>query len=411
MKNALLLLLSLSLFSSSCKKDSPLPEPAPINLNQKAKQLVAGDNRFGLELFKQMSDTGIASKNLMISPLSVSMALSMTYNGAKNRTKEAFDNTLHFDGLTLEELNQSVKELTGALLSVDPKITLDIANSIWYKKGFVVESDFINRNKTFYSAEIQELNFGNPQSVNTINDWVDEKTNHKIEKIIDQLNPEDRMLLINAIYFKGDWRNRFNSSQTASKPFYLENGQQVSVQMMQTTGNYPYFENNMLDALEMPYGRGNFSMVVLLPKEGYKVADILTSLNSETWETWQDEFVDIDEVPVSFPKFKFRYEKSLKEVLRTLGLSEAFDETADFTGINKDGGLLISEVKHKTYINVDEEGTEAAAVTAVTVGTTSAGPGYPFVADHPFVFIIKEKYTHAILFIGVLANPNLGGDE
>lgn len=411
MKNTLPLLLLLISFSSSCKKDNPLPDPTPINLNQKAKQLVVADNRFGLELFKQISDTGTASKNIMISPLSVSMALSMTYNGAKNKTKEAFDNTLHFDGLTLEDINQSSEELIGALLSVDSKVTLDIANSIWYKKGFTVESDFINRNKTFYSAEVQELDFGNPQSVNTINNWVDEKTNDKIKRIIDQLNPEDRMLLINAIYFKGNWRNRFNDSQTEYKPFYLENGQQASVQMMQTTGDYPYFENDMLEALEMPYGRGNFSMVVLLPKEGYKVADILVSLNSETWETWQDEFVGINEVPVSFPRFKFSYEKSLKEVLRVLGLSEAFDETADFTGINKDGGLLISGVKHKTYINVDEEGTEAAAVTIVAVGATSVGPGNPFVANHPFVFIIKEKYTHAILFMGVVANPNLSGEE
>ena len=411
MKNIVILsLLSIFLFSS-CKKNNPLPDPVPINLNQKAKAMVTANNRFGLELFKQMSETGLATTNIMISPLSVSAALSMTYNGARAQTREAFDNTLHFTGLSLQEVNQSSKDLTDALLTVDPKVTLSIANSIWYKQGFSVESDFIVRNQTYYNAEVQSLDFGASQSVNTINHWVDENTNHKISNIVEILNPEDRMLLINAIYFKGEWRNRFNASETASKPFYLENGQSVTTRMMQTTGTYSYFENELLDALEMPYGQGNFSMVVLLPKAGYHVNDILDTLDAEVWSDWQDQLVSIEEVPVTFPKFEFSYDKSLKETLSAMGLSEAFSDYADFTGINKDGGLSISEVKHKTYINVDEEGTEAAAVTAVTVGATSAGPGQPFVADHPFVFIIKEKFTKAILFIGVVAEPSPVGEE
>ena len=407
MKNLLFLPFLLIFIFPSCKKETPLPEPKLINLNPKAKQVVVANNQFGLELFKQLADTGFTQINLMISPLSVSTALSMTYNGANGETKEAFDNTLHFEGLSLEEVNESAKDLTDALLSVDSKVTISIANSIWYKKEFLVESGFIDRNKTYYNAEVQALDFGAPQSINTINSWVYEQTNKKIDKIVEILKPDDRMLLINAIYFKGDWRNKFDVSETASKPFYLENGQSVSAQMMQTIGTYPYFENDILDALEMPYGRGNFSMVVLLPKENHKVKEILDTLNAEIWNSWLEGFVPVDDVPVSFPKFKFDYDKSLKDALSALGLSVAFTDDADFTGINKDGGLTISEVKHKTYISVDEEGTEAAAVTAVTVGTTSVGPGYPFVADHPFIFIIKEKYTNAILFIGVVANPNL----
>ena len=411
MKNIFILSLLLIFLFPSCTKNTPLPNSVPITLNQKAKAVVTANNQFGLELFKQMADSGLASKNIMMSPLSVSAALSMTYNGARAQTKEAFDNTMHFNGLTLEEVNQSAKQLTDALLSVDPKVTLNIANSIWYKQGFLVESDFITRNQTYYYAEVQSLDFNASQSVNTINSWVDDNTNHKISKIVEMLNPNDRMLLINAIYFKGDWRNRFDASQTDSKPFYLENGQSVTASMMQTTGTYPYFENDMLDALEMPYGQGNFSMVVLLPKAGYHVGDILDTLDTETWSNWQDQFVSVDNVPVTFPKFKFSYEKSLKDALSAMGLSVAFTNDADFSGIDKAGGLTISEVKHKTYINVDEEGTEAAAVTAVTVGTTSAGPGYPFVADHPFVFIIKEKYTKAILFMGVVANADFGRAE
>ncbi len=407
MKNIFVLSLLLVFLFPSCKKNNPLPEPVPINLNQKAKAVVIANNQFGLELFKQISDTGFATKNIMISPLSISSALSMTYNGAKGQTKEAFDNTLHFTGLTLDEVNQSAKDLTDVLMAVDPKVTLAIANSIWYKQGFSVEDDFITRNQTYYYADVKPLDFGASQSVITINNWVDDKTNHKISKVVEMLNPDDRMLLINAIYFKGDWRNRFNAAETGSGSFHFEDGQSAFVEMMHATGDYPYFENAVLDALEMPYGQGNFSMVVLLPKEGYKVKDVLDALNAEVWSSWQEQFVLADEVPVTFPKFRFSYEKGLKDALSVLGLSEAFSNNADFTGINKDGGLKINCVKHKTYINVDEEGTEAAAVTAVTVGTTSAGPGHPFVADHPFVFIIKEKYTHAILFAGVVANPNI----
>ena len=407
MKNIFILSLLLIFLFPSCKKNNPLPNPVPINLNQKAKAVVAANNQFGLELFKQISDTGLATKNIMISPLSISSALSMTYNGAKGQTKEAFDNTLHFTGLTLDEVNQSAKDLTDVLMTVDPKVTLSIANSIWYKQGFSVESDFITRNQTYYYAVVKPLDFGASQSVTTINNWVDDKTNHKISKIVEMLSPDDRMLLINAIYFKGDWRNRFDAAETGSGSFYYEDGQSAFVEMMHTTGDYPYFENDILDALEMPYGQGNFSMVVLLPKEGFKVSTILDTLSSDVWSSWQEQFVSVDEVPVTFPKFRFSYEKSLKDVLSALGLSEAFCNNADFSGINEDGGLKITRVKHKTYINVDEEGTEAAAVTAVTVGTTSAGPGQPFVADHPFVFIIKEKYTHAILFVGVVANPNI----
>lgn len=405
MKNIFIFSFLLVFIFPACKKNTPLPKAVPINLTQKAKAVVSADNQFGLELFKRLADTGIVTNNIMISPLSVSIALSMTYNGANGETKTAFDNTLHFSGLTMEEVNQSAKELTDALLAVDPKVTLGIANSIWYRQGFEVEDGFINRNQTYYNAEVQDLDFAASQSVNTINNWVDEKTNHKIKSIVESLNPDDRMLLINAIYFKGDWRNQFDASKTGSDSFYFENGQSAFVQMMHATGSYPYFENDLIDALEMPYGQGNFSMVILLPKEGYKVSDVLDTLNAEVWNDWQDQFVTVDEVPVTFPKFKFNYEKDLKDALSSLGLTVAFSDDANFTGINKEGQLAISCVKHKTYLMVDEEGTEAAAVTSVTVGTTSVGPGMPFVADHPFVFIIKEKYTNAILFMGVVANP------
>ena len=408
MKRLFILPFVLMLTIASCQKNNELPNPEPINLNAKALEIIQADNQFGLDLFKQLADTGYAENNIMISPLSVSQALCMAYNGADGETKTAFEETLHFTDMTMEDVNQSAQNLTKALLSVDPKVTLNIANSIWYKDNFAVENDFIERNQTFYDAVVKPVDFNSSQTVNKINNWVDDKTNGKIDKIIDQLSPLDRMILINAIYFKGEWRNQFKKEKTETDQFHLETWGTVDVPMMHTTGNYPYFENEILDALEMSYGRGNFSMVVLLPKEGYRVNDILDTLSAEVWKSWEDQFYVSNDVPVLFPKFKFKYESSLVKVLSALGLSVAFDADADFSGINKNTDLHISEVMHKTFIQVDEEGTEAAAVTSVTIGTTSVGPGMPFVADHPFVFMIKEKYTHAILFIGVMANPEIG---
>ncbi len=408
MKNILIIILIPVLSLYACKKQNRLPDPKPINLTTNEKAEVQSGNAFGIDLLKKLSDS-TGEHNMMISPLSVSQALLMTYNGANGDTKTAFEQTLHLAGMSMEEVNKANKSLREALLSVDPKVTLNIANSVWYRNTFTVKQDFIERNQTYYNATVKALDFDNQGSVNEINNWVDENTNRKINKIVEQLNPLDRMLLINAIYFKGEWRNQFDKSLTAAQPFYPENGTSFNVSMMHTTGTYSYYENDLMEALEMPYGRANFSMVVLLPKQDYTISDIMDTLSADVWYQWETGMIEIDEVPVSFPKFEFEYEKSLNDVLKSMGLSVAFTDQADFSGINDTEDLFISNVKHKTYIKTDEEGTEAAAVTSVTVGTSSIGPGEPFIVDHPFVFIIKEKYTHAILFEGYVVNPNDGG--
>ena len=407
MKKHTFILLAIILSFSSCKKNGILPDPKPINLTAKAKKLVKADNRFGFELLNRLADTGYAENNFMISPLSISQALSMAYNGAAGSTKTAFDNTMHFDGMSLQDINQSQKELVSALLPVDPKVALTIANSVWYSNSLQIKDEFVQRNETYYNSQVKALNFNSNASVEKINNWVNEKTNGKITEIVKTLNPLDRLVLINAIYFKGNWRNKFHEEETAPGEFYTEDGEKIIVDMMKTTGDFVYYENVIFNLLEMPYGRKNFSMVVLLPKEGYRVSDIMDSLSAENWQKWLNESYPVEDVPVVFPKFKFSYEQSLVKVLKELGLETAFNKTnADFSGINEYEQLFISNVLHKTFIKVDETGTEAAAATSVVFGTTSVGPGNPFVADHPFVFIIKEKYTQAILFSGVLSNPN-----
>ncbi|MFH1000883.1 MAG: serpin family protein, partial [Bacteroidota bacterium] len=398
----------LSLFVLfSCQKEKVNKEPIPIEISEKSKEILSANNQFGFDLLKKAFNES-SSKNLMISPLSVSQALSMTYNGAANETKTAFENLLHFNGQTTSAVNQASLDLTNALLNVDPKINIKIANSIWYKKGFSVENDFILTNQKYYSAKVQELDFSNPQSKDIINAWVNEKTNKLIPKIIDQILPEDVMFLINAIYFKGSWKAEFDKKQTGQKPFYLSNGSVKNVETMQLKSYFSVYYAENYSVIDLPYGQGNFSMLIVLPTDESSLSDLIKNMDAQTWSS----IVDNLQIPMSkelkMPKFKFEYENELNNELTDLGLGVAFSDFADFTGINKNGGLYVSRVKHKSFIEVNEEGTEAAAVTSVTVGVTSAGPDSNiFAIDHPFLFAIKEKFTNAILFLGTVTDPTL----
>jgi len=393
-------------FFSSCNKEDIQKDPIPIEISEKAQQIVLANNQFAFEMLqKTFEESG--ENNLMVSPLSISQALSMTYNGAVGETKTAFENVLHFTGQTSEDVNQASFNLTKALLEVDSRVEIDIANSIWYKQGFTVESDFINTNQTFYNAEVSALDFANPASKDIINNWVDEKTNQKIDKIVDNISSDDRMFLINAIYFKGAWKAEFDKNDTEDKTFYLSDGSTKSVATMKIENDFAvYFEQNY-SAIELPYGQGNYSMVVLLPNDDSSLPELINQLNSAEWNNLMLSIGEPSGWNLELPKFKFEYENELNNELADLGLGIAFSDLADFTGINKDGNLAISRVKHKTFIEVNEEGTEAAAVTSVTMGVTSAGPGMnDFAIDHPFLFAIKEKYTNAILFLGMVSDPS-----
>lgn len=404
MKKLVFLLVAMSLVS--CQKDTIQKEPIPIEISLKAQEILRANNQFGFDVLKKAFESD-GSQNLMISPLSIAQALSMTYNGAGGETKTAFENILHFDGQTTDEVNQAALDLNTALLKIDPKVDIRIANSIWYKQGFAVEQDFINVNQTYYIAEVNELDFGNAGSKDVINKWVDDKTNHKIAKIVDEINSDDRMFLINAIYFKGSWKTEFKKNNTQNRPFYLDNGTTVNVPMMQIENDFSVAFAQNFAAIELPYGQGNYSMIILLPTDDSSLGELMSQLDEPTW----NNIIQGMSVPTSrllyLPKFKFEYENELNDELIDLGLGNAFSDFADFTGICKNESIAISRVKHKTFIEVNEEGTEAAAVTSVTMGATSAGPTNAiFAVDHPFLFAIKEKYTNAILFVGTVTNPN-----
>jgi serine protease inhibitor len=409
MKTILLLLLAFIVTSiSSCQKNDLEPdENRIINLDEKSAQLVEADNAFGLELFQTIREES-DEENLMISPLSVSVALAMAYNGADGDTKTEMEKVLKLKGLTTEEINASYKMLIKALQSLDEEVVFEIANAIFYADGFSVKSNFLSINEDVYDAEVEALDFNNPASVDIINGWVAEKTHDKIEKIIEQLNPLDRMVLLNAIYFYGTWTNEFDEEGTHNLPFNKTDGTGIEVPMMSKLEKLPYTSNNLFKAIKMPYGNGQYNMVVLLPVGGNNSQDIIDEFSSSNWKNWMESFELADRVQITMPRFKYAFEISLKEVLKTLGMEKAFlPNIADFSGISNED-LYISEAIHKSYIDVNETGTEAAAVTGLVFTTTSIGnepPTVPFYVDRPFVYAITENDTGAILFIGEVNHP------
>jgi serpin B len=409
MKTIILLLLAFVLTSiSSCQKNDLEPdENKIINLNEKSAQLVEADNTFGLELFQKIREES-DEENLMISPLSVSVALAMAYNGADSATKTEMENVLKLNGLTVDEINASYKMLINTLQSLDEEVVFEIANAIFYADGFSVKPAFLSVNEDVYDAEVSKLNFSSPAAVGTINGWVAEKTKDKIEKIIEQLDPLDRMVLLNAIYFYGTWTNEFDKEGTHNLQFEKTDGTSLEVPMMSKQEKLPYASNNLFKAIKMPYGNGQYNMVVFLPVGGNNSQDIIDGFSSSNWKNWMKSFEMTDRVQITMPRFKYAFETQLKNVLKIMGMQKAFmPNMADFSGIS-DENLYISEAIHKSYIDVNETGTEAAAVTGLVFTTTSAGndpPVVPFFVDRPFVYAITENDTNAILFIGEVNHP------
>jgi serine protease inhibitor len=397
---------------SGCYKEKHFSEPGEkpnqqkIILSEKGKALVEADNAFGIKLFKQLNGQAGDNGNIIISPLSISTALGMTYNGASGETKAAMGNTLELQGLSVKEINEGYKNLIDALTTVDPKVTLSIPNSIWYRQEFTVLQEFISLNQKYFNAKVTPLNFADPASVVTVNNWVAQSTNGKISSIIDRISGTDIMFLINAVYFNGTWIYEFDKQNTLPKPFYLSEGTSKEADMMHLNGTLDFASNELFKAVDIGYGSGNFSMVIMLPREDLSPEDIISVMNPEIWAGWMNSFSK-QNINLSLPKFKLEYEELLNDVLKKLGMGIALESGADFSNINPFEPLSISFVKHKTFIDVNEEGTEAAAVTVVGIEVTSIGGDTPYVfnVNRPFVFAIRERDTGAIIFLGKVNEP------
>lgn len=399
--------LAMALIVLACKNDTDPPAITDFTPTEKSAKIIAADNQFGFEIFQKVNASLGEPKNTMISPMSISLALAMVYNGTNGNTKKQMEDMLHKSGLTPDDINQSYKELVAALSSHDPKVELAISNAIFYRNTFSVKNDFITTNQNYYQAEVAGLDFTKTtETLNKVNGWVNTKTKGKIDKIIEQVNPEDIMYLLNAIYFNGEWQYRFDPKETTDMPFTKEDNQVVQTPTMTIENPYNYYNHESFQMLEMPYGSGKYSMLIFLPASGKNTNNVISLLSAENVNNWLTKMTE-QKKKVYLPKFEFKFDDSLVDELQVLGMTDAFnDAKANLSGISDAAKLVISEVMHKSYIKVDERGTEAAAVTGITVGVTSIGPDNSFRIDHPFVFAIREKDTKAILFIGKVMNPN-----
>ncbi len=402
-------LIVLSLLVLAQCSDKPT-EPAPVEVRQLSageQALVESGNDFGLNLFREIVAQEPADSNIFISPLSVAMALGMTYNGARGETQEAMQEVLELSGMDLQEVNESYQSLIELLRGLDDDVEFNLANSIWHRDDFSVEPEFIDLNQTYFDAVVRALDFNDPGAKDIINAWVNENTRGKIETIIDEIPPQMVMYLINAIYFKANWSQPFDKDNTFTAQFTRSDGTQVPCEMMVSTADFTYYRGEDFSLVDLPYGDSLYSMTVLLPDSETDLNDFATGLDEAELALWLANAV-AREIYLGLPKFELEYKLKLNDVLEALGMEIAFDPTyADFTGINKDGGLYIDEVLHKTYVKVDEEGTEAAAVTSVGVGYSSMPPS--LFADHPFVLLIRENHSGTILFMGKITEPKWEG--
>ena len=394
--------LILSILGCSCSQDIISPE---FDYNLKSAKVIETNNEFGLELLKTVFDAE-EKANVMISPTSVSIALGMAYNGAETTTREAFEEVLNYRGLTREEVNEITKELIHVLLTNVSGNLLEIANSMWYDEGFPVEPEFIELNSHYFDAEVRELDFRSAEAVSTINDWVSGKTHGKIDEIIDSIDPAVMMFLINAIYFNCVWETEFDPDDTHQANFYNEDGSLFGqVDMMQLESTFRVTSQESFRAIELPYKNGKFSMFLFLPTEESAVNELVQELDGATWKNWMDSFSEQEDFTVYMPRFEFEFDRSLGDDLKAMGLDIAFSpQEADFSGISTIA-LYIADVIHKTYIKVNEEGTEAAAVTAVVMELTSVEPMNELRFDRPFLFAITENSSKSILFAGKVAEP------
>ena len=398
---------------ASCDGISAPDENVPITslpreLSVAEGKLIEADNRFAFKLFRAINDEA-GDSNLFISPLSVGMALGMTYNGAAGTTQEAMQQTLELQGMTIAEVNQSYRDLIDLLTGLDSRVEFTIANSIWYRPEWAFEQAFLDVNREFFDAEVVGLDFDAPTAGRQVNQWVADKTKGKIDKIVADGPLSDLiMLLINAIYFKADWTSQFDKSLTEDGPFTLKDGSRTTAKMMwhKDPVSVWLYRGDGVTVVDLPYGGQAFSMTILVPDSPQGIDALVGGLTQEQWSSWIAG-LDSTGLVVSMPKFKLEYEIKLNDVLQGLGMAVAFAPgEADFTRMYVPGGIWIDWVLHKTFVDVNEEGTEAAAVTAVAM-TVSAGPP-SLIIDRPFVFVIREKFSGTILFMGKVMDPTAG---
>jgi serpin B len=377
--------------------------------------VVEGNTEFAIELYGKVRE---AEGNVFLSPYSISTALAMTSAGARGNTAQQMAKTLRFSSSN-EELHAAFAELEAQLGTIQKKgnVALHAANSLWPQEDYPFLPEYLALLEKYYGVAVTPVNYKTEaeEARAIINGWVDQKTNKAIRNLIGPgvLDSLTRLVLANAIYFKGNWARQFKEASTKDAPFYLTREKAVQAPLMTQQEEFGYTESEDLQALELPYVDGDLSMLVLLPREVDGLQEIEKALTVDSLKKWTDRLPK-REVRVFLPRFTFTSQFRLEETLTAMGMPDAFDPNkADFSGMDgRRGWLFIGAVIHKAFVDVNEEGTEAAASTAVAIGLTSAPGAQPpiFRADHPFLFLIRDNHTGSILFIGRLADPTASGE-
>lgn len=404
------LILFITMAFVACDKDDPKeitsmdPECEDVFTD-----MLDAQKQFTFNLFGEVHASEEADKNIFLSPLSASLALGMTTNGALGNTLSEMQTCLSIDPMTLAESNQGYRCLIDYYDGLDPMVEMDIANSIWYRKGIPVKPNFINANQEYFDGEVKELEF-NEAAKDEINQWVADNTQDKIQSIVQSIPSDAIMYLINAIYFKGTWKFQFDESATANQAFYKTDQSQVDVDFMKQKESFNYLKGDDFAAIDLPYGDEKYSMRIVLPDYGVDINEFTEQFSAEKWEELSVN-MQAREVNVSIPKFTIEYQKTLNDALMNLGMEAAFRNGAELNNI-ADLSLMISKVLQKTFVEVNEEGTEAAAVTSVEVVVTSVDPNAPpyFTANRPFLFAIYETQNGNISFLGKMMNPAEDGE-
>jgi serpin B len=377
------------------------------------KTIVEGSNKFALALYGKLESQG---GNLFLSPYSISTALAMTCAGARGQTEKQMVDTLFSAPLESEQINKSFGEIIRQLNAQGEKggYELVVANALWGQNDYKFLPEYLSVVKTNYDGNLEQVDFKTQAEAarKEINAWVESKTKDKIKDLIKpgMVDTMTRLVLTNAIYFKGKWETQFKPGETLDLPFTLLKGETVKVPIMHQMGKFAYMETNDIQVLDLPYVNKDLSMIVLLPKKSDGVKELEKTLTIENFNSWHAK-LQKQEVIVLFPRFKMTSEFELSKVLGEMGMPDAFSGNADFSGMTGKRDFSISGVVHKAYADVNEVGTEAAAATGVIMKATSVGQPPPvFKADHPFIFLIRDNQTGSILFLGRVANPASKGN-
>lgn len=397
------LILSLILFLTGCGTSTP-PDFGTAEFKKDDYKLITEtNNRFAFDLLNELIKNK-EEPNTFFSPFSIHSALSMTYNGAAGDTQREMAEVLHVSDYEQSEVNRAYASFLSRTFEQNYNATLNIANSLWLKEGYPFLEDFVTKTEDYYLAKVSEMDFSDPTTADEINKWVKQKTNGKIEKMIENIESNTVAYLINAIYFYGEWEHSFDEKQSFEDSFYVMGDKPKQQAFMRQTNQYNYYENEQMQAIDLPYKDNELSMIVMLPKEGASLDDFYEQLTYEQWTNWVSQ-LNKHEVSITLPKFKMDYSTNLNDSLINLGMPSAFTGNADFSEMVKNGGVCIDEVLHKSYIEVNEKGTEAAAATSVEMKEAASPIMKIMNVNQPFFFVIRDNESGIILFMGEVNSP------